>query len=61
MTPGIQPAAVSRKTIKNEPQPLSITERGGKIIANIALKQDILGFPQKYKNSLSIFVLAWEN
>ncbi len=35
MTPGIQPAQVKRKTIIIEPQPLPITDKGGKIIANI--------------------------
>jgi len=34
MTPGTQPQRVSKKTIKIEPQPLPITESGGKIIAN---------------------------
>jgi len=33
ITPGIQPAKVRRKVIKKEPQPLSITAKGGKKIA----------------------------
>jgi len=35
MTPGIQPAQVKRKTIIIDPQPLPITDKGGKIIANM--------------------------
>ncbi len=34
MTPGTQPQSHNRKTIKKEPQPLSITDKGGKNIAN---------------------------
>jgi hypothetical protein len=37
--PGIHPQSVSKKIIKNEPQPLSITDNGGKIIANKTLKK----------------------
>ena len=37
--PGIQPQSVSKKIIKNEPQPLSITDNGGKIIAYNTLKK----------------------
>jgi hypothetical protein len=33
ITPGTQPKQVKSKTIINEPQPLFITARGGKIIA----------------------------
>lgn len=36
ITPGTQPAKVNKKTIKIEPQPLSITESGGNTIAKIA-------------------------
>lgn len=42
ITPGIHPARVSRKTIRNEPQPLSTTDNGGKIIASITLRSDII-------------------
>jgi hypothetical protein len=38
MTPGIQPQIVKIKIIKKEPQPLSITAKGGKKIANKTLK-----------------------
>jgi hypothetical protein len=41
ITPGIHPARVSKKTISKEPQPLSITESGGKMIARITLNSDI--------------------
>jgi hypothetical protein len=41
ITPGIQPKQVKIKTIINEPQPLSITAKGGKIIHNITLKMPI--------------------
>jgi hypothetical protein len=33
ITPGTQPHRVKSKTIKKDPQPFPITERGGKIIA----------------------------
>jgi hypothetical protein len=33
ITPGIQPIHVRTSTIKTEPQPLSITDKGGKTIA----------------------------
>jgi len=42
ITPGIQPNKVKIKTIKKEPQPLSITESGGKRIAKITLNTDIV-------------------
>ena len=42
ITPGTQPASVSRKTITIEPHPLSITANGGNMIANITLKMLIL-------------------
>jgi len=39
MTPGTQPHKVSKKTIKKEPQPLPITERGGnKMASNTLIK-----------------------
>lgn len=34
ITPGIHPAPVNRKTIIIDPQPLSITANGGKMIHN---------------------------
>lgn len=42
MTPGTQPQIQSRKTIKMEPQPLPITDKGGKIIARITLQKLII-------------------
>lgn len=42
ITPGIQPHKVSIVTMAIDPQPLSITARGGKIIHNSTLKQDII-------------------
>jgi len=44
ITPGIQPQSVNKKIINTEPQPLSITESGGKIIANKTLKKLIMSF-----------------
>jgi hypothetical protein len=38
ITPGTHPNKVKRKTITMEPQPLSITDNGGKIIAKITLQ-----------------------
>lgn len=40
--PGIHPANVKRNTIKIEPQPLSITAKGGNKIANTALQKLII-------------------
>lgn len=37
ITPGIQPQSVNKKTIKIDPQPLSIIESGGNKIANNTL------------------------
>jgi hypothetical protein len=34
ITPGIHPAQVNRKTISIDPQPLSITANGGKMMHN---------------------------
>lgn len=34
ITPGIQPAPVKSKTINIDPQPLSITANGGKMMHN---------------------------
>jgi hypothetical protein len=42
MTPGIQPQSVSKKMIKKEPQPLSMTAKGGKTIAKSTLKKLII-------------------
>jgi|TARA_B000000475_G_scaffold93735_1_gene76236 hypothetical protein len=39
ITPGTQPNKVRIKTIKIDPQPLSQTERGGKITERITLQK----------------------
>lgn len=54
ITPGIHPNSVRIKTINMEPHPLSITDKGGKIIARITLQMlinlyannDIFNFTQ---------------
>ena len=47
-TPGIQANNVRIKTIKIEPQPLSITANGGQTIDNNTLKKLIIYFVYKY-------------
>lgn len=42
ITPGIQPNKVRINTIRNEPQPLSITAKGGKRMANKTRRTDII-------------------
>ena len=42
MTPGTQPQHVSKKTIKTEPHPLSITAKGGKNNDNKTRRQDMM-------------------
>ena len=42
MTPGIHPHKVNNKTIRKEPQPLPITDKGGKIIASSTRKKLIV-------------------
>ena len=44
MTPGTQPQSVNKNTINKEPQPLSMTAKGGKKIANKTLSNDIIVF-----------------
>ncbi len=44
MTPGTQPQSVNKNTINKEPQPLSMTAKGGKNIANKTLSNDIMIF-----------------
>ena len=41
MTPGIHPHNVRIKTISTDPQPLSMTARGGKIMERMTLMNDI--------------------
>jgi len=42
ITPGTQPMIVRMSTIKIEPQPLSKTAKGGRIIASITLQSDMM-------------------
>ena len=42
ITPGIHPAQVRSRTIRMEPQPLSITASGGKMIESSTLQNDII-------------------
>ena len=44
ITPGTQPQSHSKKTIKIEPQPLSITAKGGQIIDSKTLQKLIVIF-----------------
>ncbi len=39
MTPGTHPQKVKSSTIKKDPQPLPITDKGGKIMANKTLQK----------------------
>jgi len=47
ITPGIQPRHVKIKTITTDPQPLSTTASGGKMMHNKTLKQPIFNFFQR--------------
>lgn len=42
ITPGTHPHMVSKKVIINDPQPLSMTARGGKMIASKTLNIDMV-------------------
>lgn len=42
MTPGTHPHKVSRKTMRIDPHPRSMTARGGNKIARITRKMDIV-------------------
>lgn len=44
MTPGIHPQRVNKKTMRIEPQPLSMTDSGGNTMANKTLKTLIAFF-----------------
>lgn len=44
ITPGTQPRKVKRRTIRKDPQPLSITANGGKIMDRITRQILILMF-----------------
>jgi len=39
ITPGTQPQKVKSRTIKKDPQPLPITDKGGKIMASKTLQK----------------------
>jgi len=39
ITPGTQPQNVKSRTIRKEPQPLPITDKGGKIMASKTLRK----------------------
>jgi hypothetical protein len=42
ITPGTHPQKVKRSTIRKDPQPLPITDKGGKIIASKTLQKLIV-------------------
>ncbi len=42
ITPGTQPQIHNKKTIKIDPQPLPITDNGGKMIARMTLQKLII-------------------
>ena len=44
ITPGTQPIQVSISTMSTEQQPLSITDKGGNIMASMTLSSDMLFF-----------------
>lgn len=45
ITPGTQPQNVKSKTIRNDPQPFPMTDKGGKIIAkSTRIKLIVVGF-----------------
>ena len=48
ITPGIHPISVRMNTIRMEPQPLSITASGGKIMDSSTLNNDIFRFFMVY-------------
>ncbi len=50
MTPGTQPHRVRRNTIRTEPQPLSITARGGQMMQIITRKQPMGIFDLRFSN-----------
>ena len=54
ITPGIHPRHVNINTITIDPQPLSITAKGGKIMHNKTLKQPNDIFYKGHKNKLRI-------
>ncbi len=61
MTPGTHPMRVSRNTINTDPQPRSITAKGGKIIANSTCKQLISLICLIFAHKLCAKVLLFSN
>ncbi len=67
ITPGTHPAKVNKNTMRIEPQPLPITEKGGQKIAKITRQKLILIFFKGLKKNqaikdkmctLSLFIFA---
>ncbi|MPM12290.1 hypothetical protein SDC9_58642 [bioreactor metagenome] len=58
ITPGTHPASVSKKTITTDPQPLSMTDNGGKTIARITRKHDIIKMLKIQVRSQTTNILA---
>lgn len=67
ITPGTHPAKVNKNTMRIEPQPLPITEKGGQKIARITRQKLIFIFFKGLKKnqgikvkmcSLSLFIFA---
>lgn len=48
ITPGTHPQSHNRNTINIEPQPLSITAKGGQIIDSITLQKLIISFDLRF-------------
>ncbi|GGG34647.1 hypothetical protein GCM10011414_00130 [Croceivirga lutea] len=60
ITPGTQPQNVKSRTIKNDPQPLPITDKGGKIIANKTRRKliDLIDVPICRKTAYVVTVFT---
>lgn len=56
--PGTQAQSVNKNTIKIEPQPLSMTAKGGNNIANKTLSNDIVVF-FKFANIMIFIVVMY--
>jgi hypothetical protein len=59
MTPGIHPHNVNKNTINIDPQPISMTDNGGKMIANKTLSNDIIVFFMFAKIMNFIVKIRW--
>lgn len=57
--PGTQAQSVNKNTIKIEPQPLSITAKGGNNIANKTLSNDMMVFFMLAKIMNFIVKILW--